>query len=538
MKKLFVLSTVIIVFTFDAGAQIDKEETTPRITAKNIKIDTIKDKRQKEVKFIASVKIKDIKKTNRSSNQLEKEELRLNDSLVSKLKIKDAEKYRIEKYRKSLNNTEPENVEPKSGFDINPSGAGNPPDNSVAVSHSGFIVAADNSQIGFYREDGTTLDELTYPDFLSHLDESIGNSTSDPKVIYDPEERKFIFFIQSGSSASSSQCVLAFSHSEDPTDGWNFYAFNDIKDDNLWFDYPSISVNFREVFLTGNLFNNNGDFSGNILYGFDKDDGYTGRNLAGTFWRDIKPNGSFMSSTSIFAVPSVWSSMYGPNAFFISTWSMGGGDVFLYEITNHLNNNPSLNKYTIDISNYEVARPAFQKNTNKRLDVGDCRIKGGYYQKGKIYFVFSKDDGHGFSGISYNRITLSNLNVKSKYFNDDRNSDYAYPAIAPRTDHSESYSRAVLVYLRSGSGVFPQIRKRLLKGNMSAVSGSTTIKHGANFRTSSNTASCSNICSCNCFRWGDYISIQRKFGTKRVWLVGHTPSASNSWRTHLISIDF
>ena len=524
-KLAAAISLLLLLGTITVG-QDRLEEKTPPISNAKIKPERIKNKKVITIKLAGKIEPKKIVKTGKPSKQTEKEERRFDEALKRKLKIKEEQKIKLEKIRARELLTKPapegasDEVEPKEAFDIN-TGAGSPPDNTVAISSTGFIVAADNSQIGFYREDGTTLNEFTYPDFLSGLDDSIGNNTSDPKVIYDPEERKFIFFIQSGSSSNSSRCVLAFSNSDDPTEAWAIYDFNTISGDDLWFDYPSLSVNYREVFLTGNLFDDDRDFSGNVIYMFDKDDGYASRDINGVSWRDVKPSGSSNFADGIIAVPAARTTMYGPGHYLLSTSSVGGGDVFLYHITSHLEDDPELDKYRIDVPDYEVPASAAQKGTDQRLDVGDCRIRSAYYQHGKVYFVFSNDDGNNFSGISYNRIRINDLYHKSKFFHGNENFDYSYPAITNRKSN-ETYSRALLVFQSSGRTIFPQIRKRLLQGNMSAVSSSSRLRGGASFR--------------NRARWGDYISVQRKYGTKTAWTTGHTPSTTNVWRTHLISI--
>jgi len=186
-----------------------------------------------------------------------------------------------------------------------------------------------------------------------------------------------------------------------------------------------------------------------------------------------------------------------------------------------------LEKYTINIGSYEPPANAYQPDTDERLEIADCRITGAYYQNRKIYFVFTKDDGHAFGGIAFYRLRLSSLNYKRWFFHDDQHSDYSYPNLCNRAGY-EDYSRAVIVYLRSGKHTYPQIRMRMFNGSMEPIAASSTIKKGDTFRKNNNN---------NPARWGDYIGIQREYGTKRAWVTGHTANASNVWRTRLISID-
>lgn len=507
-----------------------REEITPPIMAKNTKVETIPGKDGPEIPFARTISPKKIVKTNKPSKETEEGEREFSDALIQRLKEKEARKLKIEARRKKAapeDSRRDEGGEPKASFDID-GGAGSPPDNTVAVSENGYIVSADNGKISFYRTDGTELDSFTYPDFLSDLDEAEDRGTSDPKVVYDPEENRFIFCIQ---FSGITEVALAFSTSEDPREDWNLY-FRPTREgdtDGLWFDFPSLSVNYHEVFLAGNIFNEDRHRVGNLIMAIDKDDGYAGRGLTWRRFSDITPPWSWNTVGQIFAVGASRATMYGPGHYFVSTTYSGGSDVYLFHITDHLFNDPELKKYTIDIADYEVPASAAQPDTDERLDTADCRITGAYYHQRKIYFVFTKDDGHGYGGVAFYRLRLRDFQVKSYFFHDNQNSDYSYPTLCNRRNY-ENYSRAVIAYLRSGPNTFPQIRMRMFNGSMEPIARSTTIKRGESFRKDNKPEK---IVS----RWGDYIGIQREYGTKRAWMTGHTANADHKWRTRLISID-
>lgn len=456
------------------------------------------------------------------------------DSILQILKKVEDRKFMLEEQR--LKNPdrkvtrENEGEKPQASFDINPDRAGSPPDNTIAVSRQGFVVAADNSQIGFYKTDGTTLDEFSYPDFLNSVMDELGDDTSDPKVIYDWESDQFIFFIQAFSGdANDSECVLAFSNSQDPMEGWNIYVFHDFRrDEDLWFDYPGLASNEEEVFLTGNLFDSGDDFGGNVVFQLDKDDGFAGRDMDALMWRDVTPDWSFNPAGSILPLASRAGFFLTQGIYMVSVNSFGGSEAFVYHIDDDINHSPEMKKFNVDITDYETPTKVSQKDTKEKLDGGDCRVKGGFYMNGRLYFVFARRDADGFNGIACHRIRISNHDVTNKFFHDNQVTEYCYPNIVHR-GRSKTDKRTLLVYLRSGPERFPQIRMRKLKSSMSAASASRTIETSDSFRNQANTSTA---------RWGDYIGIQRRSpSSSKFWIAGHTANVNNRWSTQIIEMD-
>ncbi len=306
---------------------------------------------------------------------------------------------------------------------------------------------------------------------------------------------------------------MAFSTSDNPDSPWNVYNWNHFEGELLWFDGLGLSVSEGQAYLTGNLRDDLGRYSGNYMYAMGKAAGYRGVPLGGVTWRDLPGD-------SIIPVPASRAQLYGPGHFFVSTISTGGESVFLYHLTADITDFHSLDRYTIDIPRYQQAASAAQMGTNQRLDVGDCRIRSAYYQNGRVYFAFTQDSGDGFSGISFNRIRLSTMTAKSTLIA-ARDCDYAYPAIANRLGN-ELRSSTLLVFQSSGPQRFPDIRAKLLSDQMEVV-GTVRLKKGDGANNSD--------------AWGRYIAVQRKYGTNRAWVAGHTADDSNAWSTRLIEVN-
>jgi len=317
-----------------------REEIVPPIKVKNAKVKTIRGTSGPEIPLARKISPRSIVKTNKPSRQIEKQEHRFSAATLEKMKRKDARKRQIVERQKppSPEESAEGNSESKASFDIG--GGGNPPDNTVAVSENGFIVSADNNEISFLDTNGAELDSFSYPDFLSEL--STANvDTSDPKVIYDAEDNRFIFCIQ---FEDLTKVAIGFSTAEDPRDPWNFYLRDSYSSDadGLSFDFPSLSVNYHEVFLAGNIFNDESHRVGNMIIAMDKDDGYAGRGLTWKRWKDVTPDWSWESVGQMFGVRAARAAYYGPGHYFVSTKYSGGNELFLFHVTDHIFNDPVL----------------------------------------------------------------------------------------------------------------------------------------------------------------------------------------------------
>ena len=88
---------------------------------------------------------------------------------------------------------------------------GTPPDNSLAISTSGNIVAANNDGIEYYSSTGTYFAGKYWSDFFTGND--ITSKLYDPKVIFDSDKNRFILVVLHGSKANVSKVLLAISYS-------------------------------------------------------------------------------------------------------------------------------------------------------------------------------------------------------------------------------------------------------------------------------------------------------------------------------------
>lgn len=139
-----------------------------------------------------------------------------------------------------------------NGFQGNRYSGQIPNDNDIAISKGGFIVSVTNTLVDIYNVNGQRLSSSSLTVFGGNVTTN-GVIHYDPRVIYDPNADRFIVLFLEGDVSSTSQVVVAYSRTNDPTQGWNVYGFR-TDEANLWTDYPHVGISNDELFITGNLF--------------------------------------------------------------------------------------------------------------------------------------------------------------------------------------------------------------------------------------------------------------------------------------------
>lgn len=80
------------------------------------------------------------------------------------------------------------------------------------------------------------------------------NDIFDPKITYDPYDKRWIFVCCATRRAAGSALLLAVSETSDPTGGWTTYTIDADPADLYWFDYPSLGFNRNWITVGGYMF--------------------------------------------------------------------------------------------------------------------------------------------------------------------------------------------------------------------------------------------------------------------------------------------
>ncbi len=405
------------------------------------------------------------------------------------------------------------------GFETNPWDGSVPCDNDVAISNGNKLISVVNSNIQFYDMDEDSLYMMiSLEDFAASL--NLPQNMYDPKLIYDPNEDKFIMIYLSGNNDSTSNIIVSFSTTNDPMDPWNIYALSgNPLNDGVWSDYPIVAISDDELFITVNaLINdtvNTSDswkflFKESYIWQIDKEDGYTGGNLDTKVWNDVRWNGKPIRNLCPIQGGS---GTYGPNMYLLSNRNFDASNdtIFMMEVPNNLAANPfSLNiSAHVATTPYGLAPDGIQPTTANRLQTNDSRVLGGYLESGILHFVGNSvlPDSNR-AGVYHGYILdIENTPIVKTNVIGDYSMDFGYPNISYTGLGGDD--QAMITFNHTSIDSAAGISAVFHQGGFE-YSERKTLKEGETFI---------NILSGNNERWGDYSGTQRKYNEPgKVWM--------------------
>lgn len=398
------------------------------------------------------------------------------------------------------------------GFRGNPYN-GIPNDNHMAISNDGMIVSVTNSVLHVYDGDGEEKMTTSLGAFSDTL--KIGGHKFDPRVIYDPEEDRFIVTMLAGNKIATSKIVLAFSQTNDPTADWNLYELpgNPLNDES-WSDYPMISISNDEFFLTMNLLREGGtwqeSFKQTVIWQVNKESGYKGEELVSELWSDI--NFGKKPIRNLCPVKG-GSGIYGPNMYFLSNrnFDLENDTIFFLEVTGKLDNDNTELKvsYLLSDEKYGVPPSASQTDERLKLQTNDSRVLDAFIENDQIIFasncVYFENN---FAGMYVGHISKVSSEPSLKGINHgDELLEFGYPGLAFVGDKDNMEAIICVNYSSTeefpGCGVLTYKDNSISKFKRVKTGGSSIRQLGGNER------------------WGDYIGTQPKFNEPgKVWMAG------------------
>ncbi|MBK9961112.1 MAG: T9SS type A sorting domain-containing protein [Saprospiraceae bacterium] len=387
---------------------------------------------------------------------------------------------------------------------------GTPPDNSLAISTNGNIVAVNNDGIEYYSSTGTYFAGKYWSDFFTGND--ITSKLYDPKVIFDSDKNRFILVVLHGSKANVSKVLLAISYSDNPrNDGWYYYTLDgDPTNSNSWFDYPGLGQSTNDIVLTGNLFSDDGVSNESIIYQIDKTSIYNRGTMKYYYYSGL--SNTPINAFSLYPVSYGLKGNYGPGIYLVNAKSGGSDKLRLWYIDDATTGNPNLSSYTITVPAYAPGGNAGQLGSNDVLDSGDSRILGAFYLNGIVHVTHNTNEGNGWGYINYHRITVETLKAQSSTFGLQGSFDYAYPSLTCYAKNKNDLS-VMIGFLRSGDDIYPQFRVVFCDQNMD-WSSSVLVNSGESYVDLLNGTT---------ERWGDYIGSCRQYTNStypRIWING------------------
>ncbi len=382
-----------------------------------------------------------------------------------------------------------------------------PPDNHIAISDEGNIVSVVNSSVAF-ADEGGVISQSSFSDFFSVL--GLTGIYFDPRVQYDPVEDKFVMVVLNGNTPSNTNIVIAFSTTSDPADSWWFYVFDgDPGNTNAWFDFPSMGLSNSELYISGNLFDQNDVFTSALIYQIEKSNGFTGGTIDFITWQNVTDDFGVLDFT-VTPISYGFDGSLTPGIFFVSSDAGGGDDVMLYWTTNTIDENPSLVVNAIPVDAYSVAGDGQQLGTAQLISTNDCRTLSGFYSDDIVHYVHNTSS-NGFSRIYYGRIEVSTLTATNAPPLGLNGFEYAFPSVAPFAT-STTDPTVLIGFLRTGATIYPEFRVATCDQNFE-WSPSQIVREGDDFV---------DFLTSNTERWGDYSGITKRHdtGVVELWVSG------------------
>lgn len=406
-----------------------------------------------------------------------------------------------------------------TNFFGNPYSSSTPTDNDIAISDSGIIVSVINTSILVYNTKTSIASPIKS---LAAFTTPVNNKHQefDPKVMYDPKADKFVIMCPVGFVDSTSKIIVGFSQTNDPNGNWNLYTLpGNPLNNNLWSDYPMISMTEKELFLSINLLYNDSSwqtgFVETVIWQMKKDSGYAGLPLGSYLHHNIKFNGKAIRN---LCPAKGGSKLYSPNMYFVSNRNLASQNdtVFLVEVTDTIGapTNTVTSKVLITNQPYFFPPSGRQTSATQFLATNDCRNLGAFFENNKIQFVHNTNNPINNQVTIYYGVIDNPQNTSptiNGYIINNDTVDFAYPNIS-YAGLNNLDNNAIISFDHSSNKIFAGVSAIKADGNGN-FSDVLRIKSGTNFV---------NLLSGNLERWGDYSGSQRQYNKPGiVWMSGY-----------------
>lgn len=435
-----------------------------------------------------------------------------------------------------------QSITPQLGVNFNghPTGSrGIPNDNNMAISNDGWIVSVQNSIVRVFNPNGEA-QLIRSLEFMASGQVGRLERSFDPKIMYDPLADRFIMVFLEGNTSTTSKIIVGFSQSNLPTGQWSFYALDGSPfGDKRWSDYPIIAFNESDLFITVNMLEDGGswieDFAESVIWQVSLRDGYNGmEQLSTNLLSDITFNEKYIWSVcpvKCGSAPNRDETMY-----FLSVrpGDLKNDTLFLHTLSGNVR---SESKYQVEVFKsplkYGIPPSGFQPNGGKGLHTNDARVLDAFFEQNKIQYVQTTNIiDKNMPGVYHGILDLDKREIQANYIYSDT-FDYAYPSIAFAGNHKFP-NASVITFSHSSELNFPgtsAIFYNQIDGYEGIYSKILKVKEGK--RLINYSTNDSNV------RWGDYTSIQTKYGQEGIlWLSGsfgdeNQPSGYGTWLAQL-----
>jgi hypothetical protein len=314
-----------------------------------------------------------------------------------------------------------------------------PPDTMGAVGHAHLFNPLNNGVLISDRTGANALPVVQLNDFWKSLADPI--EAFDPRVAYDPFNRRFLFACVADAEHPTSSLLLGVTKGDDPTHDWTLSRVRvaPAVQGNVWLDFPSIGFSADKITVQVNLFAiADNSFQGSSVYVWDKASLY---------------DPPFAPAVQMFLLPDQGATQapvltYDPAQsaqLLVSRWSsnsQGEGSYAIYEITGQVSD-----------GSLRLARTGFvvtsgtswdagtagdfapQKGVPQLINAGDDRILSAIYRNRSLWFchtVFLPAGGPVRTAAQWLQVDTGNWNIQQlgRVADQVGGAFFAFPTIA------------------------------------------------------------------------------------------------------------
>ncbi len=259
-----------------------------------------------------------------------------------------------------------------------------PPDTHGAVGINNVVTATNDFIIVHAKNGGAVLSQMTFATFFNNP------NISDPYMQYDPYLNRF--WISGISTDNVNKVFIAVSQTGDPSNGWYRYSFTPSSvDGDLLLDHPYLGFDNRLLVISGRKYPGAANFSGPILFVFDKANLAAGKPIAfGTNAQTIEKtvsDGDAACPVTAYGLSTVPATTF----YILQNWSGSASAIRLSTVTGNI---PSLTWNTATAvfpsggspwADGNLGNLAQQSGETRKLAVNDARISSGVMINGQIW---------------------------------------------------------------------------------------------------------------------------------------------------------
>lgn len=147
-----------------------------------------------------------------------------------------------------------------------------PPD-TMGVVNRDYAFNPLNDNVYVFDRTGTQIRQWKLDDFWKDPAIAIPMDAFDPRAVYDPIGRRFIFVSTANAERANSSLLIAVSETDDPTAHWfiGSVTVDPVEQGEVWLDFPSVGFSEDKITVQVNLYTlANNFFAGSSIYVWDK----------------------------------------------------------------------------------------------------------------------------------------------------------------------------------------------------------------------------------------------------------------------------